>query len=127
MNWYLKVLKQYSDFSGRARRKEFWMFILFNFLFTMLMKVLDNLLGTTYGDYNEEGYLETFYSLAVLIPYLAVSVRRIHDVGKSGWFVLIPIYNFILFCTDSENGENKWGDNPKGIGNDLMINQIGKE
>ena len=127
MNWYLKVLKQYTDFNGRARRKEYWMFILFNSIFSVCLVFLDQALGTTYGELNEDGYLETIYSLAVLLPYLAVTARRMHDIGKSGWFMLIPIYNFILACTDSENGENKWGENPKGIGNNSEINLIGKE
>ena len=127
MNWYLKVLKQYSDFKGRSRRKEYWMFILINLIITVGLGFLDRSLGTTYGDLNEEGYIETFYGLAVLLPYLAVTARRMHDVGKSGWYMLIPIYNFILACTDSVNGENEWGENPKGEGNNSVINQIGKE
>ena len=127
MNWYLKVLKQYVDFNGRARRKEYWMFVLINFIITLGLGVLDQSLGTTFGDYNEDGYLETFYSLAILLPYLAVTVRRMHDVGKSGWYMLIPIYNFVLACSDGETKENKWGKNPKGIGNDSDINLIGKE
>ena len=127
MNWYLKVLKQYLDFSGRARRKEYWMFILFNTIISIVLILLDTALGTTYGELNDEGYIETFYSLAILIPYLAVTVRRMHDVGKSGWYMLIPIYNFILACTDSDHGSNEYGDNPKGIGNDSDINLIGKE
>jgi uncharacterized membrane protein YhaH (DUF805 family) len=127
MNWYLKVLKQYADFNGRARRKEYWIFVLINFIITLGLGVLDQSLGTTFGDYNEDGYLETFYSLAILLPYLAVTVRRMHDVGKSGWYMLIPIYNFVLACSDGETKENKWGKNPKGIGNDSDINLIGKE
>jgi uncharacterized membrane protein YhaH (DUF805 family) len=127
MNWYLKVLNQYSDFKGRSRRKEYWMFVLINLIISVGLGFLDRSLGTTYGDLNEEGYIETFYGLAVLLPYLAVTARRMHDVGKSGWYMLIPIYNFILACTDSENGENEWGENPKGEGNNSVINQIGKE
>ncbi|TXD49288.1 DUF805 domain-containing protein [Polaribacter sp. IC073] len=126
MNWYLKVLKQYSDFKGRARRKEYWMFVLFNIIFSILLVFLDKALGTTYGEFNEDGYFESFYSLAVLLPYIAVTARRMHDVGKSGWYMLIPIYNLILLCTDSDNGENKWGENPKGIGNNAEIDAIGK-
>ncbi|MBU3012368.1 DUF805 domain-containing protein [Polaribacter vadi] len=127
MNWYLKVLQQYSDFKGRARRKEYWMFVLINAIISILMKVLDNVFGTTYGFLNEDGYLETIYSLATLVPTLAVSARRMHDVGKSGWYMLIPIYNLILFCTDGEYDVNKWGANPKHDQQELMINEIGKE
>jgi uncharacterized membrane protein YhaH (DUF805 family) len=127
MNWYFKVLKQYGDFKGRARRKEYWMFILFTTIISLLLIILDNVLGTTYGELNEDGYIETVYSLAILIPYLAVTVRRMHDTGKSGWYMLIPIYNFILACTDGERSENEWGENPKAEGNNSAINQIGKE
>ncbi len=122
MNWYLKVLKQYADFNGRARRKELWMFFLFNILISY------GILGITLGlNLPELSILSTLYSFAVLVPNIAVWVRRMHDVGKSGWYCLIPIYNLVLACTDSEPGKNKWGDNPKGIGNDSDINQIGQE
>ena len=127
MNWYVKVLKQYADFKGRARRKEYWMFVLINAIISMLMMLLDELLGTTYGPLNEEGYFDTFYALATFVPSIAVSARRMHDVGKSGWYMLIPIYNLILFCTDGEYDVNKWGANPKHDQQELMINEIGKE
>jgi len=119
MNWYLKVLKQYADFKGRARRTEYWIFVLINWIVSIAIGFLDGLLETT--------VLGIIYSFAVLIPSIAVGVRRMHDAGKSGWFLLIPIYNLVLACTDSEVGPNKWGDNPKGIGNDNEISQIGQE
>lgn len=87
MNWYLLVLKNYANFSGRARRKEYWMFTLFSTIISIICVVLDEVLGFKYGDYQEDGYLETFYSLAVLLPTIAVGVRRMHDAGKSGWYV----------------------------------------
>jgi len=121
MNWYLKVLKQYADFSGRARRKEYWMFVLFNSLFAIVALILDNILGLTIGKL-PYGVFYSLYGLAVLIPGLAVSVRRLHDVGKSGWMYfigLIPligaIWLLVLFCYDSQQGNNKWGENPKEI------------
>ena len=114
MEWYLKVLKQYADFSGRARRKEYWMFYLFNIIFTIVASIIDGVLGMPIF------YL--IYALAMLIPGLAVAVRRLHDVGKSGWMflvVLIPlvggIWLLVLMCTDSEAGDNKWGENPKKV------------
>lgn len=121
MNWYLKVLKQYADFNGRARRKEYWMFVLFNMIFAIVAMILDNVLGIAM---KEIGYgpLYGLYVLAVLIPGLAVAVRRLHDVGKSGWMYLIAfipligaIWLLVLFCTDSQQGSNKWGDNPKEV------------
>ncbi len=122
MNWYLKVLKQYADFNGRARRKEYWMFFLVNIIISYSLN-----LGGLYLNLSFLTILSTIYSFAVLIPGLAVAVRRMHDVGKDWWYIFIPIYNLILLCTDSEPGPNEWGDNPKGIGNDRAIDQIGVE
>lgn len=128
MKWYLKVLKQYADFSGRARRTEYWMFILFNLIFGMVAMGIDNFLGITFQFTNIDGnplpffygYVYLLYCLFVLIPGLAVTVRRLHDVGKSGWMLLIAliplvgaIWLLVLFCTDSQEGSNKWGENPK--------------
>ena len=109
MEWYLKVLKQYGDFSGRARRKEYWIFVLFNIIFTGIATLISP-------------KLYTIYTLAVLIPNLAVTIRRLHDVGKSGWMcfiALIPligaIWILVLMLSDSNPGENKYGVNPKEI------------
>lgn len=119
MNWYLKVLKQYADFSGRARRKEYWMFALFNLIFIIVAMILDNVLGLTLGEL-PYGVFYFLYALAVLIPGLAVSVRRLHDVGKSGWMILISlipivggIWLLVLMLTDSNPGDNQYGANPK--------------
>jgi uncharacterized membrane protein YhaH (DUF805 family) len=129
MNWYLKVLKQYADFSGRARRQEYWMFILINAIISWSFTLLDNLAGVTIFT-----TLSYFYTLAVLIPGLAVAVRRLHDIGKSGWWyllILFPIVGWIwlivLFATEGESRPNNWGENPKGMGNDTAIDQIGRE
>ena len=115
MNWYLGCWKKYAEFSGRARRKEFWMFVLFNFLATFVAGFLDGLLGTG-------GALYGLYSLAVLIPSLAVAARRLHDTDRSGWWqliALIPLIGAIIllvfFCLDSKPGENRFGANPKGM------------
>ena len=120
MKWYLKVLSQYADFSGRARRTEYWMFVLFNIIFLIVAAVLDNLLGLTFMEELPYGYIYAAYGIAMFIPGLAVAVRRLHDIGKSGWMyliVLIPligaIWLLVLFCLDSERGDNKWGPNPK--------------
>ena len=124
MNYYLKVLQNYATFSGRARRSEFWYFALFNMIFAILAMVLDRVLGTTfeigYGVKSPYGYIYLLYVLVLFIPGLAVSVRRLHDVGKSGWMyliVLIPIIGaiwlLVLFFTDSNTESNKWGENPK--------------
>jgi uncharacterized membrane protein YhaH (DUF805 family) len=121
MEWYLKVLKNYAGFTGRARRKEFWMFVLFNMIFAIVAVILDNILGTAIKDIGY-GLIYILYVLAVLIPGLAVVVRRLHDVGKSGWFILIAlipivggIWLIVLYCTDSDPGVNKYGPNPKEV------------
>ena len=120
MNWYLKVLSQWSDFKGRARRKEYWMFVLFNAIFAIIAAILDNVLGLTFIQEIPYGYIFIIYSLILIIPSLAVAVRRLHDISKSGWWYLIALIPFIggiwllvLFVIDSTPGENKWGLNPK--------------
>ena len=120
MEWYLKVLKQYGDFSGRARRKEYWMYVLFNAIFAFIAMMLDNILGT--AGPTGYGIIYGIYVIAVFIPGLAVAVRRLHDVGKSGWMfliLLIPLIGVIwltvLLVTDSNPGDNEYGSNPKEI------------
>ena len=135
MKWYLKCIGNYATFSGRARRKEFWYFTLFHVLFCYIFIWLDNLLGTTFEFFNfiEEmnqenysqlgmappptikyGWFYMIYGLAFFLPALAVSWRRMQDIGKSGWLILVPIYGMILCFFNSEEGENKHGPNPKG-------------
>lgn len=119
MSWYLDVLKKYVTFSGRARRKEYWMFVLFNLIFAIVAMVLDNVLGLA-NEQTGYGIIYTLYTLGVLLPSLAVLVRRLHDIGKSGWWIfisLIPligaIWLLVLLVTDSQPGDNQYGPNPK--------------
>ncbi|CAN5208132.1 DUF805 domain-containing protein [soil metagenome] len=135
MKYYLQVLKNYAVFTGRARRSEYWFFVLFNVIFAVVACFADRMLGLTYhmdvqGTYTAMpyGYIYSAYMLVVLIPGLAVAVRRLHDVGKSGWFllvVLIPIIGaiwlLVLLFTDSEAAENKWGPNPKIESDELSL------
>src|SRR5438132_11931577 len=88
MNWYLQALKKYADFSGRARRKEYWFFVLFNIIISVVLRVCDVFMGT-YSAAASIGILTGIYTLAVLIPGIAVSVSRLHDTGRSGWWWLI--------------------------------------
>ncbi|WP_374266280.1 DUF805 domain-containing protein [Zoogloea sp.] len=118
MEWYLKVLRQYVEFGGRAQRKEYWMFQLFNLLAMIAMRLLGELFG---GESGGEG-LSGLYSLAVFLPSLGVTVRRLHDIGKSGWWVLlgfIPLVGVLVLLfflvKDSEAGSNAYGPNPKGL------------
>jgi len=122
MNWYLKVLNEYSNFNGRARRQEYWMFTLFNTIFSIVANVLDMSLGLNTIGSGGNGPIGLVYSLAVLIPGLAVAVRRLHDTGKSGWnllWMLLPIagwiYIIVLLVRDSDPGVNEYGENPKVV------------
>lgn len=121
MNWYLKALKQYADFKGRSRRKEYWMFLLVNMMVAFILIVLDNLLGLA-SETLGYGPLYGVYLLATILPGLALSVRRLHDIGKSGWMlliVLIPliggIWLIVLMAKEGEAAENKYGINPKEV------------
>ncbi len=129
MKWYLKVMKDFGNFRGRSRRSEYWYFVLFYVIFLIVAMVLDNIFGTTFSFDSEFGYTALPYgwfyvatALVHLIPGLAVVVRRLHDVGKSGWFYLIifipligAIWILVLMFTDSQYGDNKWGPNPKTV------------
>lgn len=113
MNWYLGCWKKFAEFSGRARRTEYWMFVLFNFLASFAVGIVDGIVGAN-------GALVGLYNLAVLIPSLAVGVRRLHDTGRSGWWMLIsviPVIGWIVLlvflCQDSQPGDNGYGANPK--------------
>ncbi|WP_248924586.1 DUF805 domain-containing protein [Paenibacillus hamazuiensis] len=112
MEWYLKVIKNYTGFQGRARRKEYWMFALVNAIIGIVLSIIDAIFGIT--------LLATLYYLAVLLPSLAVGARRLHDTGRSGWWLLIcliPLIGAIILivftCQDSQENENSYGPNPK--------------
>ncbi|MCL2660320.1 MAG: DUF805 domain-containing protein [Acidobacteriaceae bacterium] len=129
MKWYLKVLRHYADFSGRARRKEYWMFFLFNAIFSFAWTFVTMLIVTLrLQDRNLEPaelaltvyYLSSVYAIAVLLPGMAVSVRRLHDRGMSGWMILVGIIPFIgsfwlliLMLLEGQPGPNRYGPDPK--------------
>ncbi|WP_311568508.1 DUF805 domain-containing protein [Photobacterium arenosum] len=129
MNWYLYALRKYAVFSGRAQRQEYWYFFLINLVVTLALGIADNLLNTP-GAGEGTGLLGGVYSLAVLIPSVAVGVRRLHDIGKSGWWMLlslIPILGFVIllffFARAGQPGPNEYGNNPKeenGMGHMAM-------
>jgi uncharacterized membrane protein YhaH (DUF805 family) len=106
MSWYLEVLKKYAVFSGRARRKEYWMFVLFSLIIAIVLGIIDRAV------FNQQ-ILGTIYALAVLIPSIAVGIRRMHDTGHSGWWLLLPIVNLIFAIQEGNSGENQYGPNPK--------------
>ena len=116
MEWYLRVIKEnYANFNGRARRKEYWMFFLFNMIFIFVAAMIDLALGTF-------PLLYVIYGLAVIVPSIAVFVRRLHDTGKSGWWFFIALIPFIggiwllvLMCIDGDAGANSYGPSPKAV------------
>ncbi|MBV8542453.1 MAG: DUF805 domain-containing protein [Pseudonocardiales bacterium] len=121
MEWYLKVLRQYADFAGRARRKEYWMFTLVNMVISVVLAIIDGVLNLNIGLLNV-GLLGLLYSLAVLLPGLGVGVRRLHDTGRSGWWLLIgiiPLVGWIVLivflATDGERQPNAYGPDPKAV------------
>lgn len=116
MNWYIGCWQKYADFSGRARRREYWMFYLFNCLAGIAVGIVDAVLVGT------GGLLGGLYNLAVLVPSLAVMARRLHDTNRSGWMMLImliPLIGVIVLlvfmCQDSKPGDNRFGANPKSV------------
>ena len=117
MNWYLSVLKKYVEFGGRASRTEFWMFALFNFIISIVLGVVDSVIGTKTP--HGVGILGAIYGLAVLLPYLGVAARRLHDTGRSGWWLLllfIPIIGWVVllvfYVLESQPGDNEYGPSP---------------
>ena len=119
MSWYFEVWKKFATFSGRARRAEYWYFVLFNIIAAFIFGFID---GYT-GNFNPEigfGPLGGLYTLAAIIPGFAVGIRRLHDVGKSGWWLLIGIipligwiWIFVLIVTEGDSEQNQYGPNPK--------------
>lgn len=125
MEWYLKVVRDnYNNFSGRATRQEYWMFFLFNMIFAIILFVLDPSM-----------ILYFIYAFMIFIPGLAVATRRLHDIGKSGWWIFINIvpiiggiWFFILMCTDTKPDLNQYGESPKyGSLMDLVDEMIDDE
>jgi len=120
MDWYFKVLRNYVGFSGRARRKEFWMFILVNLVLTGVLSILDKMLGLRIA--KDEGLLTTIYGVLIFLPYWAVQFRRLHDTDRSAWWLLlllIPIVGWLIIlafnCQNGTPGENKFGSDPKAL------------
>lgn len=119
MDWYLKVLKNYVNFAGRARRREYWMFFLISLLIQLALLIMDNVTGT-FNAQTGWGLLSGLYSLAVLLPGIAVSVRRLHDRDRSGWWLLlafIPLIGAIVlivwFAMEGNRSSNRFGEDPR--------------
>ncbi len=110
------VFNNFANFNGRARRSEYWYFVLFSIIIRIPLTLAFN-----------NPVIDVVIGLALLVPSIAVGVRRMHDVGKSGWFLLIPIYNLILACTDSQPGDNEYGPNPKTGISQEDLDSFGKQ
>ncbi len=113
MNWYILSLQKYAEFNGRSRRSEYWYFVLFNILISVVIYLIDAAIISF-------GLLGILYSLAILIPGIAVSIRRLHDTGRSGWnllLALIPLIGAVILIVfmlqDSTEGQNEYGVCPK--------------
>lgn len=143
MEWMLMPLKRYADFSGRSRRKEYWMYLLFLIIVGIAIGVVEALLGLSATVANT-GPISALFSLATLVPSIAVSVRRLHDTDRSGWWVLLPLLPYgallvgvfttnaalliigglavfaaasallVFMCIDGTRGPNRFGGDPKG-------------
>ncbi|MBM2885409.1 DUF805 domain-containing protein [Chromobacterium phragmitis] len=115
MHWYFSVLSKYAVFSGRARRQEYWYFALTNLIISLMLLVIQHrVLGS------QSEWLTNIYLLALLLPSLAVSMRRLHDIGRSGWWMwimFIPVVGVLILlvfhCQDSQAGSNQYGPSPK--------------
>jgi uncharacterized membrane protein YhaH (DUF805 family) len=151
MKYYISVLRNYAQFSGRARRKEYWMFALFNLIFIIIARILDEILKISFNAndlFLHYGFFYALYSLFIFVPNLSVTARRLHDIGKSGWYMLIcyiplalttffvlilknalafvlpviflavAIWLLVLLCKNGDPHENAYGQDPKGTGND---------
>ena len=114
--WWLSILKNhYADFDGRVRRQTYWMFVLVNVIISVVFAILTQIAGFF-------AIFSGLFTLAILVPSIALGVRRLHDIGKSGWWYLIcfvpligSIWLIVLWATDSQPGANEYGENPKGM------------
>jgi uncharacterized membrane protein YhaH (DUF805 family) len=118
MNWYFQVLKKYAVFDGRARRKEYWYFVLFNAIIGFVLGLIEAVAGI--GPEIGFSVLGGIYTLAILLPSIGVNIRRLHDIGRSGWWLFISLIPFIgaiimliFTVTDSQEGTNQYGPSPK--------------
>ena len=116
INYWLKCWQNFANFDGRARRSEYWYFVLMNMIVQYGGGFVIGIVSPSAG-----AMFTAIYALAALIPSIAVIVRRMHDTNNSGWYCLIPLYNLILACTEGTNGSNRYGNDPKSSGGDKSL------
>jgi uncharacterized membrane protein YhaH (DUF805 family) len=119
MRWYLQVLRKYAVFSGRARREEYWTFLLVHMLIYFGMSFFDVFVGQPDG-WGDDPWV-TLYALAVLPPGIAVQVRRMHDSDHRGWWLLVPVLNFVFLLRDGTHGSNRFGPDPKAAASERLF------
>jgi len=116
MSWYLRALKKYAVFHGRAHRKEYWMFILVHTIIYLGLVFIEVLF---FGSGQEDPILPAIYSVGVLLPILAAGVRRLHDTDRSGWWLIVPLVNFVFLVQKGTGGDNRFGPDPNKVAVDL--------
>lgn len=121
MSWFVEALKKYAVFRGRSRRKEYWYFVLFSVIISIALSIVDTIIGTG-STFGSTGLLAGIFALALLIPSISVSVRRLHDINRTGWWVLIsfiPLIGAIVLLVfavqDGTTGSNRYGSDPKTV------------
>lgn len=124
LDWMTLPLKRYVDFSGRSRRKEYWMFVLGVFIAAVILGIIEGIAGLSGMVGGVYGPLTTLFLLGILIPSIAVQIRRFHDQDKSGWFVLLALIPFlggivvlVFMCLEGTKGPNRFGPDPKDPAN----------
>lgn len=107
---YIHSIKNYIEFDGRASRREFWNFMIFNWVIYFFLVLFEVFVGI--NPTGEDGVFSVLFSLFTIIPSISISVRRIHDTGREGWWILLPFINLILAFTKGDNGDNQYGEEP---------------
>ena len=121
MESFIKGIKNYTNFSGRTTRKDYWLFVLFYLIFSFVAGLIDGFFGL-YNYEADYGLISGIYILFMFIPVIAVEIRRNHDANRSGWFILLPFYNFYLLFVPTHPEENDWGPVPASIAESIQNN-----
>ena len=125
MKSYFQVLSKYAVFEGRARRKEYWAFVLWNLIIAFCFGAIEGLIGGATN--TNQSVFGTIYQLAVLVPSIAVGVRRMHDTNHRGWWLLVPIASFVLALREGDHGLNQYGPDPKAVPESALAGALAGE